>query len=220
MQVSILEGLERAIREYDSEQAADRARQSVAEGVDPLQCLDVIAAVMSDIGKKFEAGECWLPDMVGAADAVQATMPILEEEIKRSGAETRSLGTVVAGTVKGDIHSIGIQTVCTLLIGAGFGVHYLGIDIAPEQFVTAVRETKADLLAMSALLTVTASEQKKTIHLLAAEGLRESVKVMVGGGAVTEDFALRIGADGYGASAPSAVELAKRLAAAPEEVGR
>ncbi len=125
-----------------------------------------------------------------------------------------SAGTVVAGTVQGDIHSIGIQMVCTLLIGAGFDVRYLGIDVTPEDFVAAVKEHHADILAMSALLTVTASEQKGVIDLLGMEGLRGSVKVMVGGGAITEDFAASIGADGYAPSAVGAVDLARQFAGA------
>ena len=124
------------------------------------------------------------------------------------------MGTVVAGTVHGDIHSIGIEMVCTLLIAAGFDVHYLGIDVSPEVFVEAVRERDADILGMSALLTVTAAEQAKVVKELASAGLRERVKVMVGGGAITEDFAAKIGADGYAPAAPGAVELAKSFVGA------
>ena len=130
------------------------------------------------------------------------------------------LGTVVAGTVEGDIASIGMQMVCTLLVGAGFEVHNLGISVKPADFVAAVRERDASILALSALLTVTAAEQGKVIALLEAEGLRHAVKVMVGGGAVTDDFARRVGADGYEPSAVGAVALAQRFVAELQAAGR
>jgi corrinoid protein of di/trimethylamine methyltransferase len=214
LDAQILETLRTAIVACDSRSAAESARQAVAAGMDPLQVLDAMTVAMKEVGRRFEADECWLPELVGAADAMQAATPVLEAEIRRQGLATQSLGTVVAGTVQGDIHSIGIQMVCTLLIGAGFNVHYVGIDVSPERFVAAVREHEAGVLAMSALLTVTATEQKRVIDLLKAEGLRDSVKVMVGGGAITADFAARIGADGYEPSAVGAVALAHRFVGA------
>jgi len=214
LEAEILGALSAAIVGCDSRTAAEKARQAVDAGMDPLEVMDAMTVAMKEVGRRFEADECWLPELVGAADAMQAATPVLEAEIKRRGLVTQSLGTVVAGTVQGDIHSIGIQMVCTLLIGAGFDVHYAGIDVSPERFVAAVREHDAGILAMSALLTVTATEQKRVIELLRAEGLRESVKVMVGGGAITADFAQRIGADGYEPSAVGAVALAHRFVGA------
>jgi methanogenic corrinoid protein MtbC1 len=211
LETEILGGLSSAIVECDSRAAGQWARKAVEARLDPLAAFDAMTAAMKEVGRRFDADECWLPELVGAADAMQAATPIIEEEIKRKGLAKRSLGTVVAGTVQGDIHSIGIQMVCTLLIGAGFDVHYVGIDVKAEDFVAAVRERCAGVLAMSALLTVTATEQKRVIELLKAEGLRDSVKVMVGGGAITDDFAARIGADGYEPSAVGAVALARRF---------
>jgi trimethylamine corrinoid protein len=214
MTSDILIGLGKAIADYDGAAAADWARQSVESGIDPVEAFDAMTAAISAIGDKFEAGECWLPDLIGAADAMEAAKPILQEQIARTGGHRDALGTVVAGTVHGDIHSIGIEMVCTLLTAAGFDVHYLGIDVSPEGFIEAVRERKADIIGMSALLTVTAAEQEKVVKGLVEAGLRDGVKVMVGGGAITEDFAAKIGADGYAPAAPGAVELAKQFVGA------
>lgn len=208
----LLGRLKTAIAACDGRAAAELTDAAVREGLDPLRVWDAITEVMSEVGERFESGECWLPELVGAAGAVQAAAPILEAEIKRLGVTKVAIGTVVAGTVQGDIHSIGIQMVSTLLIGAGFDVRNLGIDVKPDDFVAAVKEHGASILAMSALLTVTAPEQKRVIDLLKAEGLRDSVKVMVGGGAITEDFATSIGADGYAPSAVGAVDLARQFA--------
>ena len=209
-----LEGLRKAIDEYDEAAAADCARRAVEEGIDPVRAFDVMTDAIKQIGDDFEAGTRWLPDLIGAAGAMQAASPVLEQAIKDVGGKKAALGTVVAGTVQGDIHSIGIEMVCTLLVAAGFEVHYLGIDVPADKFVEAVREKGADIVALSALLTVTSAEDKKVIALLKDAGLRDQVKVMVGGGAITADFAASIGADGYEPAAPGAVELAKSFVGA------
>jgi len=209
-----LAGLAQAINDYDPAAAEKYAREAVAAGIDPVEAFAAMTAAIKAIGDDFEAGTRWLPDLIGAAGAMQAAAPVLEVAIKSSGGKKAALGTVVAGTVQGDIHSIGIEIVCTLLVAAGFDVHYLGIDIPAEKFVEAVRETNADIVALSALLTVTSAEDKKVMQLLADAGLREQVKVMVGGGAVNADFAAKIGADGYEPAAPGAVELARTFVGA------
>jgi len=211
MDAEIIEGLKKAIKEYDTEKAANLAKRAVEEKLDPLKVLNAMTVAIREVGNAFGRGELWLPDLVGAADALQAAMPIIEEEIKRTGAKRESLGTVVAGTVFGDIHSIGKTMVCTLLTAEGFKVHDLGVNIKAEQFVEAIDKYNADILAMSALMTMTAPEQKKVIERLKKEGLRDKVKIMVGGGAITEDFAREIGADGYDPTAPGAVKLARKL---------
>ena len=203
-----LAGLAQAINDYDAAAAERYARQALEEGIDPVVAFEAMTAVIKSIGDDFEAGTRWLPDLIGAAGAMQAASPVLEEAIKSIGGKKTAVGTVVAGTVQGDIHSIGIEIVCTLLVAAGFDVHYLGIDIPAEKFVAAVRDTDADIVALSALLTVTSAEDKKVIQLLTDAGLRDQVKVMVGGGAINADFAASIGADGYEPAAPGAVELA------------
>jgi corrinoid protein of di/trimethylamine methyltransferase len=211
MTVETLENLKRAVIECDAEAAASWARKAVEAKIDPIKATDALTEAIRQVGDRFGRGELWLPDLVGAADAMQAAMPILEEELKRTDAKRETLGIVVAGTVFGDIHSIGKSMVCTLLIAGGFEVHDLGVNIKAEEFLEAVEKYQADILAMSALLTTTAIEQRKVIDALRAKGIREKVKVMVGGGAITAEFARSIGADGYDPTAPGAVELARRL---------
>jgi corrinoid protein of di/trimethylamine methyltransferase len=211
MIVETLENLKRAVVECDAEAAASWARKAVEAKIDPIKAADALTEAIRQVGDRFGRGELWLPDLVGAADAMQAAMPILEEELKRIDAKRETLGIVVAGTVFGDIHSIGKSMVCTLLTAGGFEVHDLGVNIKAEEFLEAVEKYQADILAMSALLTTTAIEQRKVIDALKAKGIREKVKVMVGGGAITAEFAKSIGADGYDPTAPGAVELARRL---------
>lgn len=209
--MSIYENLRQAVIDYNPQGAAAYAQQIIDEGLDPVKGLGAISEAMQHVGDSYECGELWLPDLVGAADVSKAALPILEEEIKRRGEKTQSLGTVVIGTVLGDIHTIGKSMVGVLLIAAGFKVFDIGADVSTEQFVSAVTESEADILALSALLTTTAPQQGRVIEALKEAGLRDKVKIMVGGGAITQGFADDIGADGYGATAPGAVELAKKL---------
>jgi len=209
--MQIYESLKKSVLEYDADGAERYARQVVDEGLDPIAALDAISEAMQVVGEGYESGELWLPDLVGAADVSQKALPILEEEIRRRGQKAKSLGTVVVGTVSGDIHTIGKSMVGVLLVAAGFRVIDVGADVATGKFVDAVKENDADILALSALLTTTALEQGKVIEALKEAGLRDKVKIMVGGGAITQGFADSIGADGYGATAPGAVELAKSL---------
>ncbi len=211
MALELIECLKSAVIEYDSEGAADWARKAVAEGIAPVKAVEALTEAIRQVGGRFGRGELWLPDLVGAADAMQAAMPIIEEELKKTGAKRKSLGIVVVGTVFGDIHDIGKAMVCTLLTAGGFEVHDLGVNVRAEEFLEAIDKFKADILAMSALLTMTASEQRKVIEALKAKGTRDRVKVMVGGGALTQEFADEIGADGYDPTAPGAVTLARRL---------
>lgn len=211
MNNEIFEGLKKAILEYDSEKAANLAEEAVEKKIDPVKVLNVMTEAVRQVGDGFGRGELWLPDLVGAADAMQSAMPIIQEEIKRKGAKVETIGTVVAGTVFGDIHSIGKTMVCTLLAAEGFTVYDLGINVTAEKFIEAVKKYKADILAMSALMTMTAPEQRKVIALLKKENLRNKVKVIVGGGSITEEFAKNIEADGYDPTAPGAVKLARKL---------
>jgi corrinoid protein of di/trimethylamine methyltransferase len=211
MSSEILENLKKAITGYDREGAADWARKAVQERIDPIKALDTMTVAIRQIGDGFGKGELWLPDLVGAAAAMTAATPIIEEEINRVGATRESLGIVVIGTVYGDIHTIGKTMVATLLTANGFAVNDLGINVTAESFVQGVNEHKADILAMSALMTTTAPEQRKVVGALKKEGIRDTVKIMVGGGAITQEFADSIGADGYDPTAPGAVELARRL---------
>jgi corrinoid protein of di/trimethylamine methyltransferase len=210
---ALLEKLKSAILDYDPEASAESARKAVAAGIAPSEILSAMTDAIREIGEGFNRGDLFLPDLVGAADAMSAATPVVEEEIRRSGAHTQSTGSVVIGTVYGDIHTIGKTMVATLLQAEGFTVHDVGINVTAEQFVDSVRKFKPDILAMSALMTMTAPEQRKVIESLRAQGLRDGVKIMVGGGALTQEFADTIGADGYDPTAPGAAKLARRLMA-------
>jgi corrinoid protein of di/trimethylamine methyltransferase len=207
----IFENLRKAIKEYDNELAMNSAKKAFEEGIDPIKVLDTITVAIRDVGDKFGKGELWLTDLIGAADAMSSAMPIIEEEIRRRGSKRESLGIVVVGTVQGDIHNIGKTMVSALVSAEGFEVHDLGVDVKAEDFLDAVRKFSPDILAMSALMTTTSSEQRKVIEMLKKEGLRSKVKIMVGGGAITEDFANNIGADGYDPTAVGAAKLARNL---------
>lgn len=207
----ILENLRSAILEYDNVKAESWARKVVEEGIDPVKAVDVLTEAIRQVGDGFGKGELWLPDLIGAASTMQAAMPIIEDQIKKTGKIRESQGRVVIGTVLGDIHSIGKDMVATLLVAGGFEVVDLGVNISAEQFVAASKEHNPSILAMSALMTMTAPEQGKVINALKKEGFRDKIKIMVGGGAITQDFADKIGADGYTVAATGATTLAKRL---------
>lgn len=211
MESEILENLRRAVLEYDSKGAVSWARKAVEEKIAPLKALDALTEAIREVGDGFGKGELFLPEIVGAADAMKSATPIIEEELKKMGAKRDSVGTVVMGTVFGDIHDIGKSMVCMLLATDGFEVIDLGVNVEAERFIESVRKYKPDILGMSALLTSFVSEQKKVINILKEEGLRDKVKIMVGGGAISEAIAENIGADGYDPIAPGAVKLARRL---------
>ena len=211
MSTKILEELQEAVLKYDKEKTAHLAEETIGKKIDPLEVLDTLTIALRQVGDGFGTGELWLPDLIGAAGAVTTALPIIEQEIKNRGMKRETLGTVAIGTVYGDIHDIGKAMVAALLVAEGFAVHDLGINVPAEDFVGGVKEHNADILAMSALMTMTAPEQKKVIETLKEEGLRDRVKIMVGGGAITQDFADSIGADGYEPTAPLAVKLARQL---------
>jgi methanogenic corrinoid protein MtbC1 len=211
MSNTVLRDLKRAILTYNKDLALELAKKIRLEKTDPLAALDVMTEAIREIGEGFGKGDLYLPDLVGGSSAMLNAMPIIEEEIKRSGKDKREIVTVVVGTVYGDIHSIGKTMVSTLLIAGGFTVYDIGVNIKPDAFVDAVKKYNADILAMSALMTMTAPQQKKTIEALTGEGLRDKVKVIVGGSAISQEFADSIGADGYESTAPGAVELAKNM---------
>ncbi|MFW6150081.1 MAG: cobalamin B12-binding domain-containing protein [Chloroflexota bacterium] len=211
MSSDILGNLKQAVLDYDGQAASKWARKAVEEKIKPTKALAAMTEAIRQIGDGFGKGDLFLPDLVGGAEAMSAATPILEEEIRRTGGEKETLGNVLIGTVYGDIHTIGKTMVATLLTAEGFSVTDLGINVTAEQFVEGVRSNNPDILAMSALMTMTAPEQRKVIEALTSQGLRDRVKIMVGGGAITQDFAESIGADGYDPTAPGAARLARRL---------
>ena len=192
--------------------ASELARQALALGIDPLQSINEgFVRGMNDVGEQYGCGQMFLPDLMASSEAMTAAMAVLEPELRQRGGERPTLGTVVLGTTKGDIHEIGKKLVGTLLAANGFRVHDLGADVASETFAAKARELNADLVGVSALLTTTMEGQKKVIEALERAGLRPKVKVMVGGAPVSRQWAQEIGADGYGKDAMSAVALARSL---------
>lgn len=164
---------------------------------------------MDIVGQKFEAGDYYIPDMLASAEAVGVAMEMLGPHLAESG--IKSKGKILIATVKGDLHDIGKNIVSILLRGAGYTVIDLGNDIDPETIVDAVKEEKPEFLGLSALLTSTMMHMEDTVRALADNGIRDSVKVIIGGAPVSEEFARRIGADGYGADGFQAVALVESL---------
>jgi methylmalonyl-CoA mutase cobalamin-binding domain/chain len=207
----IIESLKKSILDFDQEGAKKLAQKIIDEKVDVVEAISAMTQVMQQIGSGFEEGKYFLPDLFGAADTMQSVMSILEKEIKKVETQLKTLGTVVIGTVFGDIHDIGKTMVSTFLKAEGFSVNDLGVNVTAEIFVDAIEKYNANILALSALLTTTAGEMGKVIEALEKKGLRNKVKIIVGGGAITQEFADTIGADGYDSTAVGAGRLARKL---------
>ena len=210
MQV-ILEELEKAIINYDIERSEESAKKVVSEKIDLMEAVTVMTRAIKQIGDAFGRGDCWLPELVGGGAALQKAMNILEGEFRKQGKKRESLGRVVIGTVFGDIHNIGKDLVGSLLTANGFEVIDLDVNVSADRFISAVTEYKPDILALSALMTTTSTEMRNVIKNLKSSGLRNNVKVIVGGAAITERFAEEIGADGTSPTAPGAVGLAQKM---------
>ena len=184
--------------------------KALAQGINPENIIKKgLTEGMNIVGQKYEANEYYIPDMLASAEAVGVAMEILEPHLAKSG--IKSKGKIIVATVKGDLHDIGKNIVLMLLRGAGYMVKDLGNDVAPQTIVAAVREEKPQFVGMSALLTSTMIHMRDTIEALTESGLRDKVKVIIGGAAVSEEFAQSIGADGYGADGFQAVRLVEAL---------
>ncbi len=204
--------LAQAVIEGDQELTLALARQALEQGANPLGIIQQgLTPGMDVVGEKFSCGEYFLPHLVMAGNAFKAALAWLEPALKAGGMARQVAGTVVLGTVAGDIHEIGKSLVGTMLLANGFVVHDLGVDVPANRFIAAVTETGANLVGLSALLTTTMSVQRKVIQELVEAGLRDRVKVMVGGAPVSTEWAQEIGADGYAEDAVGAVALARRL---------
>ncbi|MGB7096645.1 MAG: corrinoid protein [Anaerolineales bacterium] len=215
MSAEMYEKLAQSVIEGEPDDAEELAKQALDQGLDPLTCVNEgLTKGIQQVGALFASGEYFLPELIIGAEAMKRALAVLEPAM--AGDQSREVvGTVVIGTVEGDMHEIGKTLVGTMLIANGFKVIDLGVDLSADKFVSAVKENNADIVGASALLTTTMLQQKKIIEALAAEGLSDKVKVMVGGAPVTESYALEIGADGYAEDAISAVDLAFRLIDAP-----
>lgn len=211
----IIDELREAVVATSTDRAVSAAEALVAQGFDPIEGIEkglVRGAVQ--IGEMFDEGECFLPELIQASDALTAATKVLETEIIKRGAECERRGVVVIGTVKGDIHKIGKDIVAMLMRVRGFEVHDLGEDVSMSTFVDKAAEHGADIIAMSSLLTTTMPAQREVIDLLKETGVRDRYRVLVGGSPVTQEWADRIGADGYAETAAAAVERALGLVSA------
>jgi 5-methyltetrahydrofolate--homocysteine methyltransferase len=207
----ILTKISEAIIEGNVEDMADLTEEAIDDNLSPQDILDKgLMAGMDYVGAEFKAGNMFVPEVLRSAKAMQTSMGILKPLLVESGA--KSTGKVLLGTVKGDLHDIGKNLVGMMCEGAGFEVKDIGKDIAPEAFVAAVKDYQPDVLGMSALLTTTMRSMGHTVKALEEAGLRDRVKVIIGGAPVTQTFADQIGADGYAPNAAAAADLAKRLA--------
>jgi 5-methyltetrahydrofolate--homocysteine methyltransferase len=206
----VLKQLYDAVLEGDSKATTEAVQAALGAGIGPEKVLNEgMVAAMGEVGRLFEAGEYYVPEMLIAARAMQSGLAILKPQLVK--ADIKPAGKIVAGTVKGDLHDIGKNLVCMMLEGAAFEIVDLGTDVAPEKFVEAVKSTGAQIVALSALLTTTMPNMKTTIDALKAAGLRDKVKIMIGGAPISENYAREIGADGYSVDASRAVSLAQAL---------
>ena len=213
MSEDILARITESIIQGDPDAALANTTSALEAGVEPMQIIDDgLVRGMDTVGEKFSAGVMFLPHMVMAAKGMEKSMEFLEPELHARQQTIEPAGTIVIGTVQGDIHEIGKSLVGTMLSVNGFKVHDMGVDVPVMDFVQKVRETGADFLGMSALLTTTMVRQRDVIEALEDVGIREQVKVLVGGAPVSQVWADEIGADGYAVDAADAVKLALKLA--------
>jgi corrinoid protein of di/trimethylamine methyltransferase len=199
-----------AILRGDAKAARSLTEEALAQGVEPLELVSKhMSPAMDEVGARFERSEFFVPELLLAARAMKGAMELVRPLLAARG--SKPAGRVVIGTVKGDLHDIGKNLVAALLEGGGFEVHDLGVNVEPEKFIAKVKEQNAEIVALSALLTTTMVNMRAMVEALDREGLRESVRILVGGAPVTPEFARQIGADAYGSNAVEAVSAARQL---------
>lgn len=212
MTTEIFEAMAQSILDGDIEAAGTLARRAIDQGIAPLDAINNGYVVgINQVGEDFSAGIAYLPDLVLAGATMKAAMEVLEPELAKSETEWKSLGVVVLATVEGDIHDIGKNIVGAMLSASGFKVYDLGIDVSIASIVDKAREVDADIIAVSALLTTTMMKQEDVVEAVEEAGLRDRIKIMVGGAPVTQEWVDHIGADGFGEDAIGAVNMAKAL---------
>lgn len=205
-----LSALQKAVIEGEVRDAVSAAREALEAGVQPVDLIGQgIGPAMAEVGKLFEEGEYFVPELLMAARATKEIFVILRPLLAQSGAEP--MAHVILGTVQGDLHDIGKNLVAAMLEGGGFEVTDLGVDVPPEKFIEAVKKKPVQIVGLSALLTTTMPAMKNTIEAFRTAGIRDQVKIMVGGAPVTRSYAESIGADGYSETAAASVDLARRL---------
>lgn len=207
-----LKALSEAVLCGDAKKAREVTEQALAAGVDPLALVNEhMVPAMAEVGRRYECNEYFVPELLISARAMKASLELIRPLLTASGRQP--MARVAIGTVKGDLHDIGKNLVAAMLEGGGFDVIDLGVNVSPEQFVAAVREQNARIVAMSALLTTTMPSMKTTIDALQSAGVRQQVKVLIGGAPITQRYADEIGADGFSENAPGAVHLARQCLA-------
>jgi len=207
-----LKRVQDAMLEYDPDKTAKAVNEALNAGISPLEIMEKgVTQALKEVGKMFEEGKIFLPELIMAGEAGKAALKILEPKIKERKEKIKSYGKVLLATVEGDIHDIGKSLVGAVLMANGFEVIDLGVDVPTDKLVEKVKELKPDVVGLSALMTTTMLNQEKVIKKLEEAGVRETVKVIVGGAPVTEEWANKIGADAYGADALDAVKKAKKL---------
>jgi corrinoid protein of di/trimethylamine methyltransferase len=212
MGADLLEEMGEAVQNFDDELARTLALKAVEAGIDPVVALEEgLAKALKEVGDRFGRGDAFITELIAAAQAMEAGADVLNEEITKRGVSRKAVGRFLIGTVEGDIHSIGKNIVKTMLTSAGFEVFDLGEDVPAGVFVEKVREVGPDILGLSALMTTTMIKQREIIEALKEAGLRDGVKVIVGGSPVTDDWVDEIGADACGLDAGSAVKTALGL---------
>ena len=208
-----LKALSEAVIRGDAKAAREITEQALASGMDPLALVNEhMVPAMSEVGRRYECNEYFVPELLISARAMKASLELIRPLLTASGRQP--MARVAIGTVKGDLHDIGKNLVAAMLEGGGFEVIDLGVNVSPDQFVAAVREKNAQVVAMSALLTTTMPSMKTTIEALQTAGVRQQVKVIIGGAPITQRYADEIGADGFSENAPGAVTLARQCLAA------
>jgi len=204
-----LKPLYEAILNGDAKVAHDITEQAIKSGADPIKLVDeFMIPAMSEVGRRFESNEYFVPELLISARAMKSALDLVRPLLVERGA--KPLGTVAVGTVKGDLHDIGKNLVAAMLEGGGFEVIDLGVNVPPEKFIAAINEKGAQIVAMSALLTTTMPAMKTTIDALKQAGVRQKVKVLIGGAPITQKYADEIGADGYSENAVGAVSAARQ----------
>ena len=215
MHQELFESMAQSIIDGESDRAVELANQAIAAGIDPLEAIaNGFVKGINQVGESFACGEAFLPDLVMAGEAMKAAVATLEPEMQKRGTRRQVLGKVLLATVEGDIHEIGKTLVGTMLSASGFEVVDLGVNVPTARIIAMAKEVNADIIGLSALLTTTMVKQKEVIDALDKEGLRRTMKVMVGGAPVTRDWVQKIEADGYSEDAIGAVSVAKQLVGA------
>ncbi len=207
----ILDGLSRSVVEKNEKEAVSWVAKAIDEEVGPVKVMNALVRGMKQIDSGFTRKELSISDVMMAVSTMKSAMSVVEKKIRKMEKKFKTPGIVIIGTVSGDIHDMGKAVVAALLTAEGFKVVDLGVNVNAMQFIDAISEYKPDILAMSALMTVTVPEQERVINILKKKGLRDKVRIIVGGGAVTRDFARYIEADGYEATAHEAVEMVKNM---------